>query len=383
MEIRNAGKGAEIQRGSNRDHANFKQPARNPRAAAAEETGVIHFLRPPSRLAALVPALGAIGWLAFAVAGTSCAPPSFDTSGAAGNGSGLPVELRVQPDDGPPPIATLIRAATRTVALEIYLLTDDQVIAALVDAATAGRAVTVVIEPHPFGAETANRGAHDRLQAAGVDVVWSSARFALTHTKLLVVDGQEAVLMTCNLTHAGLTTNREFAVVDQAPADVAAAQAMIAADRNDTATAAPGGRLLSAPENARASLLALIDGAQSQLDVEMEELSDAGVVAALANATAAGVALTVVAPAADQSSATKSALARLVAAGVRVRTVGAPAVHAKAIVADHRRLYVGSVNLTAASMDHNREVGIIVDDSTAAARVSATIAADAAAGAPP
>jgi phosphatidylserine/phosphatidylglycerophosphate/cardiolipin synthase-like enzyme len=115
----------------------------------------------------------------------------------------------------------------------------------------------------------------------------------------------------------------------------------------------------------------------------MEELSDAGVVAALANATAAGVALTVVAPAADQSSATKSALARLVAAGVRVRTVGAPAVHAKAIVADHRRLYVGSVNLTAASMDHNREVGIIVDDSTAAARVSATIAADAAAGAPP
>ncbi|HEY2901569.1 MAG TPA: phospholipase D-like domain-containing protein [Polyangia bacterium] len=322
--------------------------------------------------------------VALAIAAASCVPPSFDSSDAPTETAPAAVALRVQPDDGPPPIATLIRTATRTVALEIYLLTDDQVITALADAATAGRAVTVVLEPHPFGAETANHTAHDRLLAAGVDVVWSSARFALTHTKLLVVDGEQAVVMTCNLTHAGLTTNREFAVVDQAPADVAAAQAVIAADRSDRpTTAAPGGRLLTAPENARASLLALIGGAQNQLDVEMEELSDAGVVAALAKATAAGVTVTVVAPAADQSSATKAALARLVAASVRVRTIDAPVVHAKAIVADQRRLYVGSVNLTAASMDDNREVGIIVEDSTAAARVSATITTDAATGAPP
>jgi phosphatidylserine/phosphatidylglycerophosphate/cardiolipin synthase-like enzyme len=51
-------------------------------------------------------------------------------------------------------------------------------------------------------------------------------------------------------------------------------------------------------------------------------------------------------------------------------------VHAKAIVADGARLYVGSINLSAASLDSNRELGVILDDAAAAARVAATIALD-------
>ncbi|HXI60095.1 MAG TPA: phospholipase D-like domain-containing protein [Polyangia bacterium] len=293
--------------------------------------------------------------------------------------------MRVEPDDGPQPIIDLIRGARRSVALEIYLLTDGDVLAALVDARAAGRQVSVILEPHPFGADGANRAAYDRLGAAGAEVTWASARFALTHTKLLVVDGRQAAIMTSNLTHAGLNSNREYLAVDQRPADVAAAQAIIDADRADAPTRAviSGGRVIASPDTTRPALLSLLAAARQQIELEMEELSDLAAVDALIAAATSGVAVTAVVPASDRSSATDGALAQLVAGGVRVRALAAPVVHAKTIVIDRRRLYIGSINLTTASMDRNREVGLIADDRAAAERVSEVVAQDAAAGAPP
>jgi phosphatidylserine/phosphatidylglycerophosphate/cardiolipin synthase-like enzyme len=50
--------------------------------------------------------------------------------------------------------------------------------------------------------------------------------------------------------------------------------------------------------------------------------------------------------------------------------------HAKAIVADGQRAFVGSENLSAASLDRNRELGVIVADRRAIATLQATFAAD-------
>ena len=65
-----------------------------------------------------------------------------------------------------------------------------------------------------------------------------------------------------------------------------------------------------------------------------------------------------------------------------MRLVDAPAVHAKAIVADDW-LYVGSANLTTASLDANREVGLGLADAAALRLVAGTIAADLAGGRAP
>src|SRR6266436_1229913 len=173
----------------------------------------------------------------------ACAPAGFDLE--RGTPSAGAITVRIEPDDGPQPVMDLIRGATRSVAMEIYLLTDRQVVAALVDARTAGRQVSVILEPHPFGADGANRAAFDQLVAAGADVAWSSGRFPLTHTKLLVVDGRRAAIMTSNLTHAGLNSNREYLALDQDPTDVADAQAIIDADRAGAPTPALVGRVIA------------------------------------------------------------------------------------------------------------------------------------------
>jgi cardiolipin synthase len=54
--------------------------------------------------------------------------------------------------------------------------------------------------------------------------------------------------------------------------------------------------------------------------------------------------------------------ARLGHSGVQVKQLSDLYVHAKDIVADERLAFVGSENISTESLDHNREVGLLIGD---------------------
>jgi cardiolipin synthase A/B len=290
-----------------------------------------------------------------------------------------PLRVLVEPDAGPDAVRALFAGARRSLWMEMYLLTDGATIDALIERRQAGVDVRVILEPHPYQADGANDDAFARLGAAGVLVAWSSPRFALTHAKVAVVDHARLLALTLNLTRSGLTVNREYAVVDDDARDVAAAEALIASDLTGVApSSAAAGRLLASPTSTRPALAAALGGAARDIAVEMEELSDVALVSALGAARARGCAVSVALPA-SASPATIDAARRLAAAGVATRLVDTPQIHAKAVVADDW-LYLGSANLTTASLDANREVGLGLRDATALRLVARTIAADLASG---
>lgn len=307
--------------------------------------------------------------------GLSCAVP-LDPQAIAGE-----ARVIVSPGAGSHAVLGLLEGARRSLWIETYLLTDDAVIEALVARRAAGVDVRVVLEPHPYQADGANDAAFERLSRAGALVAWASPRFALTHAKVAVIDGQRLLVMTLNFTRSGLTTNREYTVVDEDARDVAAAEALIAADLAGLADApaAPSSRVLASPRATRPALVASLEGAARSILVEMEELSDRALVDALVAARARGCAVAAVLPGYGRSAATDAAARRLTAGGVAVRLVDAPTIHAKAVVADGW-LYLGSANLTTASLDANREVGLALTDTAALAIVSHTIADDLARG---
>ena len=310
-------------------------------------------------------------WAALSACGLG--PPAVPQHG------GAPVALVVEPDAGPTAIVDLIAAARHSVWMEMYLLTDARAVDALTDRARAGCDVRVILEPAPYLNEDANQPAFAALAAAGAVVRWSTPRFSYTHAKTLIVDHARAVVMTLNLTGAGLAGNREYAAVVDDATDVAAAEAVFAADETgDLASAA--GRVITSPDASRAALTGLIEQAAQSLAIEAEELTDAAIVAALLAARARGVAVTLVWPGPADAGA---AFAKLAAAGATVRAVANPAIHAKVVVADARTLYVGSANLTPTSLDRNRELGLRLDDADFARRVAATVADDAARGLSP
>ncbi len=218
----------------------------------------------------------------------------------------------------------------------------------------------------------------DRLEDAGIAVRWGNPVFRFSHIKTMVVDDAVAIIMNQNLTASAFTSNREFGVVTNEPDIVQTAVALFEADWTRGAEPAPGPLVVS-PTNARDALLTLVREARVSLDLYAEVLRDPEVLDALAAAAERGIRVRIiVSPSADFAAE----MEELAASGVDIRLSRSLYIHAKLIVADDERAFIGSQNLSATSLDQNRELGIIVDDPVNLARLTRTFAIDFRAAAP-
>ena len=272
----------------------------------------------------------------------------------------------IQPGDGRRPILDEIEAATTSIDLEIYIVSDDEILEALEAAQARSVSVRVLLEEHPFGGGGGQQGIFDRLKAAGIDVRWSGPVFRFSHVKMLVIDHDLLIIMNQNLTTSSFTSNRELGVVTTTPEAVQAASAIFEADWAQDAEP-PSGPLVVSPTNARESLQTLIDGAQTSVDVYAEVLRDPDLLRALEAASLRGVTVRVIISPSASFDVERASLAD---AGVQVRLLRSLYVHAKMILVDGQRAFVGSQNISTTSLDQNRELGIIVSDPVSLARLS-------------
>ncbi len=130
-----------------------------------------------------------IAALCFALAGCTISFPfgGSNTRQCQSNcttGSGVQgVHVYVEPDDGERVITGAIKSASKSVWLEIYILSDRNVIRALEEAANKGLDVRVMLETHPIGGSSSVTRKLDELKAAGIKAQYSSPDFKLTHEK--------------------------------------------------------------------------------------------------------------------------------------------------------------------------------------------------------
>jgi cardiolipin synthase len=334
---------------------------------------------PPWAIALLIVALLVAGGAAlWSRQGASTPPAPTSVAGPLLPGdtperATLPVTgIFIEPGDGRAPLLDEIAAARRSIDLEVYIVTDDEILQALEDAQRRGVAVRVILEEHPFGGGGGQDEIFARLENAGIAVRWGNPVFRFSHIKMFVVDDAVTIIMNQNLTESAFTTNREFGVVTNRPDAVQAAAAIFAADWTRGAEPDPGPLVVS-PTNAREQLLALVAGARVSLDLYAEVLRDPQLLEALAAAAERGVRVRViVSPTGDFATEVEE----LAASGVEIRLSSSLYIHAKLIVADGERAFVGSQNLSATSLDQNRELGIVVDDPVNLSRLTRTFAID-------
>lgn len=292
------------------------------------------------------------------------------------------VSVFVEPQAGARPILSGIVSATQSIWLEVYLLTDVRVIHALEDDAARGVDVRVLLELAPYGeAGPAPQQTLETLIAAGVHARASDPAYRYTHEKAMVVDGATVYIMTCNLTRSGLggssrATNREYGVIDTDAVDVAEVAAIFQADWDHRTPRLADPNLVVSPVNARARLLDLINSAHTALEIEDEEMLDPLSEDALTSAAHRGVRVDVVLPAPGGGASPTADVAQLAHGGVHVRFGTAIYTHAKLVVADRVRAFVGSENFSANSLDANRELGLIIADPTALATLETTFNVD-------
>lgn len=138
--------------------------------------------------------------------------------------------------------------------------------------------------------------------------------------------------------------------------------------------------LLIEPEAGATPIVDLIAGARTSVWMEMYLLTDARAIAALAERAQAGCDVRVILEPAPylNEDANGPAAAQLAAAGALVRwsTPRFAFTHAKALIVDHARLAVMTLNLTAAGLSGNREYAAIDDDAADVAAAETVFAAD-------
>jgi phosphatidylserine/phosphatidylglycerophosphate/cardiolipin synthase-like enzyme len=295
--------------------------------------------------------------------------------------------LVVEPDQGLAAIYNLIASAKKSIDMTMYELTDVTVMDAFAKAAAAGIAVRVILDQSGNETKT-NTPAYNFLEKNKCGVHWSNPAFAVTHQKTITVDGATSAIMTLNLTPTDYKTTRDFAVITNNAADVAAIEATFNADfTNAKITPPTGENLVWSPTNASSALLALVGSAGKSLLISQEEFGDQQMVAAVVAVLKRGVQVTLVQE--NISNQYNATLTTLKTAGAKIATYSSQTgryIHAKTVLADfgtaNAKLFVGSENFTNPSLTENRELGLIFSDQASMAGVNAAITADFNAGTP-
>jgi cardiolipin synthase len=269
-----------------------------------------------------------------------------------------PLTLISEPGAGIAPFLAQIAAARRSINLTMYELTDPTVQAALIAAARRGVTVRVLLD-RAYAGGSENQAAFSDLGSHGVQVRWAPSFDAITHQKTLSVDGSFSDVMTLNFDGRYAST-RDFAIVDPQGADVAAITRTFDADwAGKVITPGAGAGDLVWSPGATGAFVALIGSARHAIDLENEEMDDPPATAALCAAARRGVDVRIVM---TYSSDWSAALNHLAGCGAHVRLYHGQAyyIHAKLLQVDARAALVGSQNLSAESLEDNRELSIDV-----------------------
>jgi phosphatidylserine/phosphatidylglycerophosphate/cardiolipin synthase-like enzyme len=268
-------------------------------------------------------------------------------------------------------------SATRSLEMTMYELHDPTAEEILVSDAHRGVAVRVLLDEDYEGGSV-NRASYEELQAGGVAVRWANDR-EIFHQKTITVDDATSAIMTANLTSQYYSTTRDLVVVDRQPQDVAAIEHVFSEDFDGgEPTEAPGGQDLVWSPGSEGALSSLITSATRSVICENEEMDSPYIESALEADARRAVDVTVVM---TTDSSYDAAFRALEAAGVHVvlypDTSSALYIHAKAIDVDSTRAFVGSENFSDASLDYNRELGIITSSAAVLGPLNSVLDGDA------
>ncbi len=300
------------------------------------------------------------GVSALAVVLQKLAQPKYSFQDVLGEATNL--TLFIEPNDGREPLLNKIRLSGQ-ILTEVYLLSDPEIIEAL-----KNKPGKIILEQHPFGNNILNFKTKPVLEAAGLLVNWGNSNFPFTHAKFMVFDDQIVCVLNLNLTKTAFEKNREYNICSENGEDITEVTNIFNADWEKKNYSPTDKNLVVSPNNSRGKLTALMNSAEKSLDIEMEVLTDKEIINLL-SAKSKIVPVRIILP-----DPKKVKNADIPGAEIKILTAFYP--HAKLIIADGARAYVGSINLSAQSLDENRELGILVSQSDILGRLVETFNRD-------
>jgi cardiolipin synthase A/B len=286
----------------------------------------------------------------------------------------VPLEIEALPDAGEEPLVAVIEAAQTTLRVFCYLMGRGGIIDGLKKRAEDGLDVRVIIDQRK---KSTNEKYYDELKAAGVQIIWSDPKFQYMHAKVIIADDTIAVASTGNYSYTySINKERNFVTTIKDPQDIGDLVAIFDSDWNGEEPTVDCTRLLVSPVNAKERLVALIESAETKIQIFSMQMADWDIRNAVTARADAGIEVVALLADPDWIDANSDAAEILGQHGVTVRWTDTPPVHTKALVVDEKSAYVGSVNFSYTSLNKNREVGFVTGNAAAVGVITSTFNKD-------
>jgi len=274
------------------------------------------------------------------------------------------VNLIIQPEAGLAPVVKAIQRARKSVDIAIFRIDRDEVEKALAAAVQRGVRVRVLVAHTNRGGESRLRKLEQRMLEAGVSVTRTGDEFVRYHAKYLIAD-EVLHLFAFNFTTADTVKSRSFGVSTKDKSAVKEALTLFEADcTRQPFTPNRRSPLVVSPETARDALTAFVKGAKRQLLLYDVNIQDPAFAKLLKQLAANGVDVRVI-------GKFKGA-----GAGITVRSLKPLRLHARAIVRDGSRAFVGSQSLRRPELNQRREVGVVITNGAVARKLRDIFEAD-------
>jgi cardiolipin synthase len=295
--------------------------------------------------------------------------------------------LKILPEAGRADFLKAFAEARFRIRIEICVLEDPQILAGLQQAIERGVRVQVIVDNGKYQALPSEQtNLANYIVASGGELHLSNPIFPRSFPKVILIDDRQAIVGSACLDTTTFQQYRDYFLVT---ADRGLIRDLSALFENDWRYSAVVGaesppfnptprkfrpNLAIGPVNAASKLTALIQSARKRIDVTSELLGNAALESELIAAAGRGVAVRLISPlcvngATNEIQALQNAsLRKLKDWGVEVHVTGPdqsfqrPYMHARTMLVDGLRLYIGSISFSPDSTTFNREVGLFLSE---------------------
>jgi len=239
-------------------------------------------------------------------------------------------------------IVDTCRSARRYLILSIFRCDDFGIIEEITAAVQRGVSVKVLMSRDARGWKKRLRRLAELLESAGVEVCRYNGPFLKYHAKYVVADDSIALVSSSNLTHKCFERTCDFLFATHDTEIVAGVKNLFEHDSGTPALPLPPlpRSLIIGPDRTRERFMRLLERAETRILIMDHRVTDSAILELLDSRRKSGVNITI--------------LGRCV--------IGGMVSHGRMLLIDDDIGAIGSVALSAPSLDSRRECAIMIED---------------------
>jgi cardiolipin synthase len=266
-------------------------------------------------------------------------------------------------------IAEQIDEAKTQVLVEVYILSEKEIKAALKRAKARWIRVEVILENELYGSDVLSTNSRRELMWSGVEVIAPDhEQFTFTHSKFMIID-DNYIVSSWNFAYSSFKDNKEFVIFWRNKEVHSYLERLFENDKKHKIFNETISWIFISPVNARSTIEDAIESAQSSIVLTMQSLADESIVKLLESKAQSGIEVSICLGDTKKVSWNDPVAARLIKSGVKVSAPKKPYIHTKSLLIDGYNWYIGSINYTTNSIDRNREVWLYLKLDESASRV--------------